>query len=140
MKQTFRLVHRQAREWASKACFEAPDGYCVTFAKKTRSLEQNAAQFPFLQGFAEQLLWPVNGIKTRITALEYKDILTAAYENDVNPRLAEGYEGGTVMLGRRTSEYDKEKFSEWLEWLKAAAALKGIEPVYKSKWGKECLN
>lgn len=62
---------------------------------------------------------------------DYKDILTCAFEGEVNPRIAAGFEGGVVMLGRRTSQYGKKKFSEWFEWLQAAAALKGIEPVYK---------
>jgi hypothetical protein len=30
------------------------------------------------------------------------------------------------MLGQRTSKYGKRKFSDWLEFLHAAAAIKGV--------------
>ena len=42
------------------------------------------------------------------------------------------------MLGRRTSKYGKKKFAEWMEWLIAAAALKGIDPVFKNglRWSE----
>ena len=32
----------------------APDGYIVTVSEPTRTLEQNAAQWPYLAGFAAQ--------------------------------------------------------------------------------------
>jgi hypothetical protein len=110
----------------------SPDGYAVTIKDATRSLEQNAAQWPYLAGFSKQLQWPVNGAMCRLTEDEWKDILTAAFEKEVSPRLAMGFDGGVVMLGRRTSEFGKKKFSEWYEFLQAAAALKGVEPIYKS--------
>jgi hypothetical protein len=31
-----------------------------------------------------------------------------------------------VMLGQRTSKFKKDKFSEWLEFLYATAALRGV--------------
>ena len=113
------------------ACLMAPDGYVVTVQEPNRSLEQNAAQFPYLAGFSEQLLWPVNGEMVKLDPLEWKDILTAAFEDEVNPRVAMGFSGGVVMLGRRTSKYGKKQFSLWYEWLMAAAALKGVTPIYK---------
>ena len=76
--------------------------------------------------------WPVNGEMTWLSKEEWKDILTAAFEKEINPRLAAGFDGGIVMLGRRTSKYGKKQFAEWMEWLIAAAALKGVEPVFKN--------
>ncbi len=131
-KRTFVLSHALARQSAKQAIDEAPDGYAVIIKESTRTLDQNSAQFPYLQGFAEQLQWPVNGVMCKLTALEYKDILTAAFEGETSPRIAAGFDGGIVMLGRRTSEYGKKKFSLWYEWLMAAADLKGVTPVYKS--------
>lgn len=105
----------------------------VVISPPTRTLEQNAAQWPYLQGFSDQMKWTVNGEKVKLTSMEWKEVLTPAFEGEINQRLAMGYEmPGIVMLGRRTSEFGKKKFSEWYEWLIAAAALKGIEPVYKS--------
>ena len=92
-----------------------------------RTLEQNAAQWPILHAWSKQKMWVINGQKTRMTAEEWKDVLTAAFEGETSPRLAMGLNGGVVMLGRRTSKYKKAKFSEWLEWLKAASVEAGIE-------------
>jgi len=92
-----------------------------------RNLSQNSAQWPILEAWAEQRQWPVNGVMTTITADEYKDILTAAFEGETNPRIAAGLNGGIVMLGRRTSKYGKKRFSEWLDWLNAASHHAGIK-------------
>lgn len=131
-KHIYQLTSQQARNSAKAMIGYVPDGYVCEIKEATRTTDQNAAQFPYLTGFSEQLLWPVNGVMTRLTPEEYKDILTCAFEGEVNPRLAAGFNGGVVMLGRRTSKYGKKKFSEWYEWLMAAAALKGVTPVYKS--------
>lgn len=122
-----------SREMAKRAIDESSDGRAVVIQDANRSLEQNSAQFPYLEGFSQQLLWPVNGEMTKLTALEWKDLLTCAFEGETSPRLAMAFDGGgIVMLGRRTSEFGKKKFSLWYEWLQAAAALKGVEPVYKN--------
>lgn len=49
------------------------------------------------------------------------------------PRVAMGYSGGIVMLGRRTSKYGKKKFSEWADWLVAASVVSGIK-IPADKW------
>lgn len=135
-KLTYRLVHETARKLAATQCMEAPDGMWVIFQDESRTLEQNAYQWPYLEGFAKQLQWPVNGERIWITKEEYKDILTAAFENEVNPRIAAGWDGGVVMLGRKTSQFGKKKFGLWMEWLMAAAALKGVTPIFKNGWRK----
>ncbi len=99
---------------------------CPTCEAK-RSSEQNAVQWPILQAWAEQRQWPVNGVMTWITKEDFKDILTCAFEGETNPRIATGYNGGVVLLGRRTSKYGKKRFSEWLEWLLAASYHAGIK-------------
>ena len=124
-KRFFRLVHDQARKLAAKACQESPDGYVVTVAEPNRSLEQNAAQWPILAAFAEQLTWPVNGQMVKLTDEEFKDVLTAAFQGET-VRLAMGLNGGVVMIGLRTREFTKAQFSEWLEFLHAVAADRGV--------------
>ena len=125
MKRTFVLTHTEARLRAVDAVREAPEGYVVTVGEATRTTEQNAAQWPILEAFAEQLLWPVNGAMCKITAEEFKDILTAAFRRE-NVRLAQGLDGGMVMLGMRTRKMGKREFSEWLEFLHATAAARGV--------------
>ena len=132
-KKTFILAHAQARSNAIECVRNAPEGAKVEVSDASRSLDQNAYQWPYLQGFSEQILWPVNGEMVKMSSEEWKDVLTSAFEAEVKPRLAMGFEGsGMVMLGRRTSKFGKKKFALWMEWLMAAAALKGVEPVFKN--------
>lgn len=132
MKQLFIMAHETARANAVEAVRKAPAGYRVEIKPASRSLDQNAAQWPILQAFADQLLWPVNGQMVKLTPDEWKDILTCAFEGDTNPRLAMGLNGGVVMLGKRTSKFSKAKFSEYLEFLHAVAADRGVV-VYRDE-------
>jgi hypothetical protein len=125
----FFLSHAQARMRAVAAVQGAPDGYRVTVQPPTRTTDQNAAQWPYLDAFSKQLQWPVNGRMVTMEPEEWKDVLTAAFQNET-ARLAMGLDGGVVMLGLRTSKMGKKRFSEWLEFLKATAALRGVS-VYE---------
>lgn len=124
-RRVFILAHDVARSNAIQAVKDAPDGHCVTVREVNRTLEQNAAQWPILQAFSEQLQWPVNGCMVSMTDEEWKDVLTAAFYRET-ARLAMGLDGGVVMLGQRTSKFGKKKFSEWMEFLHAIAADRGV--------------
>ena len=124
-KRIFRLAHAEARRRAMACVADAPEGYVVTVQEPTRSTDQNAAQWPILEAFAEQLQWPVNGAMVNLSAEEWKDVLTAAFQGET-VRLAMGLNGGVVMLGLRTSQMGKRRFSEWLDFLNATAALRGV--------------
>ena len=124
-KRVLRLVNDGVRERAAQECFAAPEGAVVRFAEAGRSLDQNAAMWPILQAFSDQLEWPVNGRMARLTPDEWKDLLSAAFQNE-QARLAMGLNGGVVMLGMRTSRMTKRQFSEWLEFLHATAAERGV--------------
>lgn len=115
-KIIFRFVHNEARRRAAEYCMTAPEGSIAEFKDATRTLEQNSAQWPILTEFARQKKWSVNGELCWLTADEWKDILTAAYKKE-QVRLAQGIDGGVVMLGKRTSKFSKKEFSEWLEYL-----------------------
>lgn len=125
MKKIYRLVHSTARNLAMEHVRNAPEGHVVTVAEPSRSLDQNAAQWPILSALSEQSEWPVNGVMTKITADDWKDVLTCAYRNE-QPRIAAGYKGGMVLLGQRTSRFSKREFSEWLEFLHMVAAERGV--------------
>lgn len=129
MKRIFVFSHQQARDMAAHVCRNAPLGYVCTIQEPTRSLEQNSAQWPILQAFSDQLEWPVNGVFTKLTPEEWKDLLTAAFKKST-VRVAQGLDGGMVLLGFRTSKFSKREFSDWLEFLHATAADRGVV-VYK---------
>lgn len=124
--KTFILCHSEARNRALEAVRTAPDGWAVKVGEPTRNLEQNAAQWPILECFAKQKKWPVNGSLEWLSAEEWKDVLTAAFEKE-SVRLAQGLDGGVVMLGKRTSKFGKRKFSDWLTFLHATAAHFNID-------------
>ena len=131
-KRVFFLAHDVARRSAIECVASAPVGYRVEIREPSRSLDQNAAQWPYLQAFAEQVQWPINGVLTTITPDDWKDILTAAYRADM-VRVAPSFDGrGMVMLGQRTSRFGKKEFSDWLEFLKAAASERGVV-VYENE-------
>jgi len=125
MSQKFILAHETARKGAARAVLAAPDGYYVEIKPPTRNLAQNSAQWPILEAFAQQLQWPINGQTVKITADDWKDILTCAFRNEL-PRVAMGLSGGMVLLGQRTSKFSKREFSDWLEFLHATAADRGV--------------
>ena len=131
-KRVFFLAHDVARRSAIECVAAAPAGYRVEIREPSRSLDQNAAQWPYLQAFADQVQWPINGVMTTLSPDDWKDILTAAYRADA-VRVAPSFDGrGMVMLGQRTSRFGKKEFSDWLEFLKAAASERGVV-VYENE-------
>ena len=134
-KRLFWLAHAEARRSVAQFAMSAPDGWKVTFEPPSRTLDQNAAQWPILDAFSKQLLWPVNGQMVKMSDEEWKEVLTAAFMGE-KARLAMGLDGGVVMLGHRTSKFPKATFSEWLEFLHATEADRGVI-VYKDQRTKE---
>jgi hypothetical protein len=125
MKRTFILSHSTARSNALSAIKDAPDGYVVTISEPTRNADQNALLWICLNAFSKQLLWPVNGAMTKLPPEEWKDILSAGYRK-YNPRVAQGLDGGMVMLGLRTSRMGKRDFADFLDYIGAVAADRGV--------------
>lgn len=120
-----KLTGEAARKAACRHVLAAPEGYVFRLGEPNRNLDQNAAQWPILEAFAQQIEWPINGKLQRITADDWKDVLTCAFRNE-QPRVAQGIDGGMVLLGQRTSKFSKREFSDWLEFLNATAASRGI--------------
>ena len=105
----------------------------VTIQKVTRSLSQNAVQWPILNAFSNQLKWPVNGEMVKLEPEEWKDILTVAYKQET-VRLAPGLNGGMVMLGKKTRKFKAAEWSEWMEFLNSVVSDRGIKvPMSKSQ-------
>jgi hypothetical protein len=121
-----KITGEAARKAACREILAAPEGYVVRIGEPNRSLEQNAAQWPLLEAFAKQLEWPINGKLTKISAEDWKDILTSAFRQ-IQPRVAQSLDGGMVLLGQRTSKFGKREFSDWLEFLHATAADRGVD-------------
>lgn len=96
----------------------------VEIKDPTRSLEQNALMWELLGKLAKQKQWPVDGKMQLLTPDEWKDILTAGLKKS---RVAQGTDGGFVMLGSRTSKMTKREMSELVELIYAFGAEHGVE-------------
>jgi len=129
LKRVFVLAHETARRRAMDAIWDAPDGWRVTIQEPARTLDQNAAQWPYLEGFAKQKQLCINGAMEWVTNDDWKDVLTACWKGEM--RMA-AFDGRVIMMPQRTSKMGKKVFSEWMEYLVAMAAQSGVEPVYKS--------
>lgn len=129
MKRTFILAHDTARRNALQAVQDAPQGYCVVISEPTRTLEQNAAQWPYLEGFAQQKQAVINGQLQWVVADDWKDILTGAYAGEMRVAV---FDGKVIMLPLRTSKMGRGAFSSWMDFLVAMADQCGVTPVYKS--------
>jgi len=130
MRRPFVLVNDHVRRRAADFILkEAPDGYAVTVREVNRTIEQNSAQWPYLEGFARQKQICINGVMVNGTPDDWKNVLTGCFNGEM--RMA-AFDGKVIMLPQRTSKMGKKAFSEWMEFLVAMAAQSGVEPVYAS--------
>ena len=124
-KRVFHLAHVVARSRAMECVAHAPDGYIVTVQEPVRNLEQNALMWVLLQAFADQLEWPINGRMQKLAPEDWKDLLTAAFRREMQS-VAPGLNGGMVLLGMRTSKFGKREFADFIEFMYATAADRGV--------------
>lgn len=129
MKQLFILRNEAIRRRAMDAVWNADDNNRVVISEEARTLEQNAAQWPYLEGFAKQKQLCINGVMEWVTQDDWKDVLTACWKGEM--RVA-AFDNRVIMMPQRTSKMGKKVFSEWMEYLVAMAAQSGVKPVYKS--------
>jgi hypothetical protein len=122
-KRIYRLVHEGARKNAARDCLAAPDGWIVTVSEPNRSLDQNAAQWPYLEAFAKQKQLCINGEMQWVTSDDWKDVLTGCWNGEM--RMA-AFDGKVIMLPQRTSKMGKKAFSTWLEFLIAMSVTSGV--------------
>lgn len=119
MKRTLVLTGEAARKAACRDVLAAPDGYVVTIAERTRSLDQNAALWPALTEVSEQVDW----YGQKLTPEEWKDVFSAALKKQ---KVVPGLDGGFVVCGQRTSRMGKREFSDLLELVHAFGAERGV--------------
>lgn len=101
----------------------------VEEAKPTRTLEQNSRMWALLTDVSRQVEWPVDGKMQRLSPAEWKDIFTAALRK--GQRVAQGVDGGFVMLGTSTSRMSVGDMIELQTLIEAFGAERGV------RWGDE---
>ena len=122
----FVLAHHEARRRAMAAVADAPAGYVIRVEEPRRNLDQNALMWVLLDAFSRQLVWPVNGSMQRLTAEEWKDLLTAGFRQE-QPRLAMGLRGGVVMMGLSTRKMGKREMADFITFIQSEAADRGVQ-------------
>jgi len=93
--------------------------------KNTRSLAANRKMWACLSDIASQVKWPVNGHIKLISADDWKDILSASLKQE--GRIAQGIDGGFVMLGQRTSKMKVQEMCDLIEVIYAFGASRDVK-------------
>jgi hypothetical protein len=110
-----------ARQNAIRYVQEAPQGFSVTVAEPSRSLDQNARLWALLADVSAQVEW--HGRK--LDSESWKHVFTSSLKKlDVVPNL-EGT--GFVALGLSTSRMSKRELSDLMELIAAFGAERGVE-------------
>lgn len=101
----------------------------VREAKPTRTLEQNSRMWALLTDVSRQVQWEVDGRMQHLSPDEWKTIFTAAHTK--GQRVAQGIEGGFVMLGSSTSRMSVGDMIDLQTIIEAFGAERGVQ------WGDE---
>jgi hypothetical protein len=96
----------------------------VTIGEPKRSHEQNDRMWAMLTEISEQMQWCVDGKMQQLSAEEWKDILTAGLKRE--QKVAQGIDGGFVILGQRTSKMTKREMSDLMELIAAFGSERGV--------------
>ena len=128
-QQAWEAIKSQAFPFLASV-LQAGATWVMTIKLETRTQAQNRLMWPLLTVFSKSLQWPVDGRMVTMDADDWKDVLSAAFKGE-SVRLAMGLNGGVVLLGQRTSKFTKPQFAEWIEFLYATAADRGVAlPVW----------
>jgi len=106
-------------------------GLWVTLGHPTRTLAQNAAQWPILEAFARQVQVDTGNGKEFVDPEDWKNILTATFRGEAG-RVAR-WQGRLILLGARTAKMNTKEVSEGLEFLNAAAAEQGVDLTWEER-------
>lgn len=100
-----------------------------------RTLSQNRKLWPMLTDVSKQVPWPHtkdgNWVIEKMPPMSWKSVLTAAFEKEMS--MAQGWDGGTVMVGASTSNYGIRKMADFITFIYAAGSEKGVQWSEKSE-------
>lgn len=96
----------------------------VVLTRERRNKDQNAKLWAMLRDIARQCQLTINGERVYAGEEDWKDVFTAALTGE--QRMAQGINGGFVMLGRSTSKMRKREFADLIELIYAYGAEQGV--------------
>ena len=89
-----------------------------------RSDIQSDKMWAMLRDISNQVEWMVDGVMQKLPPECWKDILSAGLKK--NQRVAQGVEGGFVILGVRTSKMKVGEMAELIEFIQFFGDEKGV--------------
>lgn len=122
--QQAHLALKNAWDWL-KPYILAGHRFELEIKPQTRSTGQNRILWSILSDLSRQVEWPVDGKAQRLDAEDWKHILTAGLKR--TQRVAQGIEGGWVMLGQRTSKMTVAEMSELITLAHAFGDQRGVQ-------------
>lgn len=120
IRDVFRLAFQFAAELSVSSAVEI----IVRPVKSRRTLEQNAKLWAMLGDISRQVDWPVNGVMQKLDSEDWKALMTAAARQEI--RMAQGINGGVVMLGESTKRMTVAELGDVIECMYAFGAEKGV--------------
>lgn len=123
-KRIFRLVHEPARIGAANFAMHAPEGWVVTFAEPTRSLEMNAKLHAMLTDISRQAQYMGNARTVEF----WKGLFVSGWQiaTEQKPEIVPGLEGEFINIRESTATMSGRKLSGVIEYVNAWAAMNGI--------------
>jgi hypothetical protein len=104
----------------------------LVLRERRRSSDQNKKLWPMLSDVASQVQLCINGEMVWAQPEDWKEVFTACLKRE--QRMAQGIDGGLVILGARTSRMRKAEFSELIELIYAFGAERGV------KWSEPAVS
>ena len=92
--------------------------------RPTRTTDQNRCMWACLSDIAEQVQWPVDGALCRLEPEEWKHVLSAGLKQ--HQRVAQGINGGYVILGQRTSRMTVSEMGDLIDLCHAFGSERGV--------------
>lgn len=120
IRDVFKLAYLFATELSSIGAVEI----IVRPVKSRRTLDQNAKLWAMLGDISRQVEWPVNGIMQKLDSEDWKALMTAAARQEI--RMAQGINGGVVMLGESTKRMTVAELGDVIECMYVFGAEKGV--------------
>ena len=110
---------------ACKPVLLAGQRLCISIKPETRTTAQNRLLFSILTDLSEQCEWVINGKLTKADKEDVKDILSASLRQQ--QRMAQGLDGGLVVLGMRTSKLTVPEMSDLIALGHAVGDERGVQ-------------
>ncbi|WP_265532570.1 recombination protein NinB [Pseudomonas saponiphila] len=120
IRDVFKLAYLFATELSAIGAVEI----IVRPVKSRRTLDQNAKLWAMLGDISRQVEWPVNGIMQKLDSEDWKALMTAAARQEI--RMAQGINGGVVMLGESTKRMTVAELGDVIECMYVFGAEKGV--------------